>query len=61
MAKGIFNAIADVAGEVTTQYIIRYTPGNTDVGRQFRAVKVEVPALPDVKIRARRGYYPYAP
>jgi Ca-activated chloride channel homolog len=61
VAKGIFNAIADVAGEVTTQYIIRYTPGNTDVPRQFRTVKVEVPALPDVKIRARRGYYPYAP
>jgi Ca-activated chloride channel homolog len=61
VAKGIFNAIANVAGEVTTQYILRYTPANTDVGRDFRNVKVEVPSLPDVKVRARRGYYPAAP
>jgi hypothetical protein len=25
-----------------------------------RAVKVEAPGLPEVKIRARRGYYQYA-
>ena len=39
IAKGIFNAVADIAGEVTTQYILRYAPdigAGTD-GKQFRA------------------------
>jgi hypothetical protein len=55
----MFKAIANVAGEVTTQYILRYIPESTDT-RQFRTIKVEV-KVPDAKVRARRGYYPYAP
>ena len=51
-----------IAGEVTTQYILRYVP---DVGpssaKQFRRITVVVPDLPGVKIRFRKGYYPYAP
>lgn len=62
VARGIFHAVADIAGEVTTQYILRYSP---DIGpatdkKQFRAVRVQVD-LPNVKVRARKGYYPYAP
>ncbi len=62
VAKGIFNAVANIAGEVTTQYILRYAP---DIGpgsdqKQFRSVRVTVD-LPNVKVRARRGYYPFAP
>jgi len=60
IANGIFKAISNVAGEVTTQYILRYVPDNLDVSRQFRSVRVEVD-LPNVKIRARRGYFPFAP
>ncbi|HZT30064.1 MAG TPA: VWA domain-containing protein [Bryobacteraceae bacterium] len=62
ISKGIFRVVAALAGEITTQYILRYVP---DVGpntstRQFRSIKVAV-NLPNVKIRARKGYYPFAP
>ena len=60
IAKGIFNAIAAVTGEVTTQYLLRYVPNNTDTGRQFRNITVQV-NLPNVKIRSRKGYFPAAP
>src|SRR3954451_17474926 len=61
MAQGMFRAISNVAGEVTTQYIIRYTPEVADTAKEqarvFRNIKVEVPGLAGVKIRARKGYY----
>jgi Ca-activated chloride channel family protein len=61
MAQGMFRAISNVAGEVTTQYIIRYTPEVADTAKEqarvFRNIKVEVPGLQGVRIRARKGYY----
>jgi len=61
IASGMFRAIAAVAGEVTTQYILRYIPDTTDTGRVFRTIQVKVPDLPTVKVRARKGYYPFNP
>ena len=62
IAQGMFRAIANVAGEVTTQYIIRYTPETTDAEQKtFRNIRVNVPDLPNVKVRTRKGYYPEAP
>jgi VWFA-related protein len=63
VANGIFKAIANVAGEVTTQYILRYIPSDTDAKdakKQYRNIVVKV-NLPNVKVRARKGYYPNAP
>jgi len=60
IATGIFKAVAATAGEVTTQYILRYVPEETDVSRQFREIRVEV-SLPNVRVRARKGYYPFNP
>jgi VWFA-related protein len=60
IASGIFRAVANVAGEVTTQYIIRYIPDNADMGRVFRNVEVKV-NLPSAKVRARKGYFPFGP
>jgi VWFA-related protein len=60
IAKGMFRAVSDTAGEVTTQYILRYSPENADQPKVFRTIKVEV-NLPNVTVRARKGYYPYAP
>jgi VWFA-related protein len=60
IAEGIFDSIAKLTGEITTQYILRYKPTSTDDPRVFRNIRVEVP-LPSVKIRHRKGYYPYAP
>lgn len=60
LANNLFRSVANVAGEVTTQYIIRYIPEGVESEKAFRRVKVEV-ALPNVKIRARTGYYPDNP
>jgi Ca-activated chloride channel family protein len=60
LANGMYKAIEAVAGEVTTQYIIRYIPDTVDERRQFRNINVKV-NLANVKVRARKGYYPFAP
>lgn len=51
----MYHAIADIAGEVTTQYIIRYVSDNPSE-KSYRNLKVMVD-LGNVKVRARRGYY----
>lgn len=58
IATGIFHAVQDITGEVTTQYILRYVPDVEDTkDKVFRRVKVTVD-LQNVKIRHRLGYYP---
>lgn len=57
--KGIVNAISATSGEITTQYILRYTPVDNDVNRQFRKIDVRV-KLANVKVRAREGYFPFS-
>jgi hypothetical protein len=56
--SGIVKAIGATAGEITTQYILRYVPDNTDRAKAFRKIEVRV-NLPFVKVRAREGYYPF--
>jgi VWFA-related protein len=62
ISSAIFRAVASLSGEITTQYVIRYTPdvGPSSEARQFRRIKVAV-NLPGVELRYRNGYYPYAP
>lgn len=61
LSSSIFKSIANVAGEITTQYILRYNPDVApDLNRQFREIVVKV-ALPEVKVRARHGYYASLP
>jgi VWFA-related protein len=60
ISSAIFRAIANTAGELTTQYILRYIPDAQDDPRVFRNVNVQV-ALPNVTVRARKGYYPFNP
>jgi VWFA-related protein len=64
LANGMFRSIANIAGEITTQYIIRYIPDidpNSKTARNvFRNIEVRVD-LPGVKVRARKGYYPSNP
>ena len=61
LAKGMFNAVAAIQGEITTQYIIRYSPSTTDDRKAFRKIRVEVPGIVGLKIRSRAGYYPANP
>ena len=60
ISKRIFGAILGISGEITTQYVLQYNPDvDADVKPKiFRKIKVEVPTLPTVTIRARKGYYP---
>ncbi len=61
VSSNMFKAIANVAGEVTTQYILRYIPDtpNTDQVK-YRSITVQV-NVPDAKVRTRKGYYPQNP
>ena len=45
---------------IRDRYIIRYTPDSVDEKKQFRNIEVKV-NLGNVKVRARKGYYPFAP
>jgi Ca-activated chloride channel family protein len=60
IASGIIRAVGGIGGEITTQYVLRYTPDVDPEAKQkvFRKIKVEIPSLPNVKISARSGYYP---
>lgn len=63
ISSSIFRSIANLSGEITTQYVIRYTPDiaeKTDA-KQFRRIRIEVKDLPAVTLRYREGYYPFAP
>ncbi len=62
ISSAIFRAIADLEGEITTQYVMRYTPDVAEKGnnRQFRRIRVGVD-LQNVTVRYRSGYYPFAP
>ncbi len=55
----MYHAVADIAGEVTTQYIIRYV-SDVQTAKSYRNVKVVVD-LGNVHVRARKGYYAVSP
>jgi VWFA-related protein len=58
--NGIVDAIGATAGEIQLQYILRYVPSDSDVVKKFRSIEVRV-SLPNVKVRARAGYFPLVP
>jgi VWFA-related protein len=63
ISGGITKAVEGIAGDIATQYVIRYVPDleGDPRARVFRHIKVELPNLPGVKIRARDGYFPDLP
>ncbi len=60
ISNKIIETVGAVAGEVNTQYVLRYRPQNLDENKIYRKIRVEVD-LPNVKVRAREGYYPFPP
>jgi Ca-activated chloride channel homolog len=56
----IYKSIANIAGEITVQYVLRYVPSETDEARVKRSIEVKV-GLPGVLVRARTYYYPFSP
>lgn len=60
ISGNIIKAVGAIAGDITTQYVLRYTPDIDPEAKSkvFRQIKVEIANLPNVRIRTRRGYYP---
>ncbi|MCU1337256.1 MAG: von Willebrand factor, type [Bryobacterales bacterium] len=56
----IYKSIANIAGEITVQYVLRYVPNETDESRVKRSIEVKV-GIPNVIVRARTYYYPFSP
>jgi Ca-activated chloride channel family protein len=63
ISSAIFRSVASLSGDITTQYVMRYTPdvGPNSEGKQFRRIKISVNDLPGAQLRYRNGYYPFAP
>jgi VWFA-related protein len=59
VSKGLHNlghAFQQIAAELRNQYSLAYSPTNNKKNGKFRKIKI-VTDLPDVIVRARRGYY----
>ncbi len=50
----IFNRIA---AELQSQYLLEYYPADAESSRDFRSIVVRIPSRPDLRIRARQGYF----
>ena len=47
----------EIAAELRGQYLLQYY-SNSQTGAQFRSIQVSIPARPELRVRARQGYYP---
>jgi VWFA-related protein len=53
----VSNAFAEIQDELRSQYVIAYKPQDFDSDGRYRAISLTTPGRPNVKIRARKGYY----
>jgi Ca-activated chloride channel family protein len=61
ISAGIIKSVTGIAGEIATQYVLRYKP-DVDAEltpKQFRRIKVEIPMLPNAKLSFKNGYFPF--
>jgi Ca-activated chloride channel family protein len=47
-----------IAGELRAQYLLQYYSDNKTSGTAFRRISVTTPTQPQLRVRAREGYYP---
>ena len=60
ISSGILKAVGGIQGDIQMQYVMRYAPDvDPSRPREYRRIKVDIPELPNVKIRAKPGYYPF--
>jgi Ca-activated chloride channel homolog len=57
-AKDLEGVFRQVAAELRGQYLLQYYANAESGAGQFRRIKVLVPPHPQVRVRARQGYYP---
>ncbi|HEX3280722.1 MAG TPA: VWA domain-containing protein [Pyrinomonadaceae bacterium] len=56
--KDLERVFAEVAAELRGQYLLQYYSNSQATGMQFRRIAVGVPTRPELRVRARQGYYP---
>jgi Ca-activated chloride channel homolog len=49
-----------IASEIRSQYLLQYYSNNKLAGNGFRRIAVTTPRQPQLRVRAREGYYPKA-
>ena len=54
--RNLGDAFQEIAAELSSQYSLAYSPTNKKNDGKFRRIKIEID-LPDVIVRAKRGYY----
>ena len=52
------NIFKRIASEIRTQYLLQYYSTNKAESNAFRRISVTTPAQPQLRVRAREGYYP---
>lgn len=55
--QNLERVFSEIAAELRGQYLLQYY-SNSQTGAEFRSIKVSVPPRPEVRVRARQGYYP---
>jgi Ca-activated chloride channel homolog len=50
-------AFAQISADLAQQYILSYYPVDEKQDGRFRSISLRVPANPNVRVRARKGYY----
>jgi VWFA-related protein len=60
ISSHIIQAISGISAEITTQYVLRYSPDIEQDGKrkEYRHIRVDIPTLPGIKPLTRDGYYP---
>ncbi len=51
---------SEIGAELRGQYLVQYYSNSEAAPGQFRTIKVTIPAHPELRVRARQGYYPKA-
>lgn len=54
--RNLGDAFQEIAAELSSQYSLAYSPTNKERDGRFRRIKIVID-LPDVIVRAKRGYY----
>jgi VWFA-related protein len=53
----VSTAFTEIQDELRSQYVLAYKPENFESDGRYRAISINAPGRPNVKIRARKGYY----
>lgn len=56
-AEDLATVFRQIASELRAQYLLQYYSNNNAPAGKFLSIKVRLPARPDLKVRARQGYY----